>query len=243
MRPVQIEKGLLKYAQGSALISVGNTKVICAGMVEEGVPLFLRGSGKGWMTAEYNMLPYSTPTRAVREPGQKRGRSHEIQRMIGRALRAVVNLNSFSSLTIWFDCDVLQADGGTRCAAITGCFLTLIQVDNWLRDKGMLQGVLIKDSLAAVSVGVVEDQCLLDLSYQEDSMAAVDMNVVMTGSGRLVELQVSGEEASFTRQTLGQLLDLAEGGISHLIQLEKEIAGKKRWNWFWPPETQIKSGK
>lgn len=232
MRSVQIEEGLLKYAQGSALISLGNTRVICAAMVEEGVPVFLRGTNKGWLTAEYNMLSYSTPTRAARRVGQKKGRSQEIQRMIGRALRAVVDLSNFSSFTIWFDCDVLQADGGTRCAAITGCFFALMQVDKWLRDKGMLQGPLIKESLAAVSVGVVEDQSLLDLSYQEDSRAAVDMNVVMTGSGKLVELQASGEEAFFSRQTLSELLDLAEDGIKQLIQLEKQMAGEKRWSWF-----------
>jgi len=232
LRPVIIEKGAVKYAQGSALISLGNTKVLCAAMVEEGTPPFLRGSGQGWLTAEYNMLPYSTPTRTPREIAHQKGRSYEIQRLIGRCLRAVVDLGSLREHTIWIDCDVLQADGGTRCAAITGAFVALVEVDRWLRRKGIGEGSIIKDSLAAVSVGITNGQRLLDLSFYEDSRASVDMNVAMIGSGGLVEVQVSGEKSSFSRKVLEELLDLAEVGIRRLNQLQKETIGADEWNWY-----------
>ncbi|MCD6082876.1 ribonuclease PH [Candidatus Aerophobetes bacterium] len=231
LRPVTIERGFVKYAQGSALISLGNTRVLCAAMVEEGTPSFLRGSGQGWLTAEYNMLPYSTPTRTPREVAQQKGRSCEIQRLIGRCLRAVVQLDRLGEYTIWVDCDVLQADGGTRCAAITGAFVALVDVDRWLRKKGMVDGSIIKDSLAAVSVGVSNGEKMLDLSFHEDSQASIDMNVAMTGGGDLVEIQISGEKSSFSRKLLEELLDLAEVGIKRLRQVQREVVGAEEWNW------------
>ena len=229
LRPVKIERDFAKYAQGSALISLGNTKVICTAMIEEGVPFFLRGSGQGWLTAEYNMLPYSTPTRTPRDVHQQKGRPYEIQRLIGRSLRAVVDLNCLREHTIWIDCDVLQADGGTRCAAITGAFIALVDVDRWLRKKGIVEKPIIKDFLAAVSVGISQGEKLLDLSFYEDSQASVDMNVAMTGKGELVEVQVSGEKSSFSRKSLYELLDLAEAGIKKLICLQKEAIGADEW--------------
>ncbi len=229
LRPVKIERDFAKYAQGSTLISLGNTKVICTAMIEEGVPFFLRGSGQGWLTAEYNMLPYSTPTRTPRDVHQQKGRPYEIQRLIGRSLRAVVDLNCLREHTIWIDCDVLQADGGTRCAAITGAFIALVDVDRWLRKKGIVEKPIIKDFLAAVSVGISQGEKLLDLSFYEDSQASVDMNVAMTGKGELVEVQVSGEKSSFSRKSLYELLDLAEAGIKKLICLQKEAIGADEW--------------
>ena len=229
LRKIVIERGFIKYAQGSTLISFGNTKVLCVAMVEEGVPHFLRESGKGWLTAEYSMMPYATPNRSPREIEQKRGRSYEIQRLIGRSLRAVVNLDMLRDKTIWMDCDVLQADGGTRCAAITGSFLALLEADQWLREKGIIESSIIKEWLAAVSVGIVKDEMLLDLSFYEDSKAMVDMNLVMTDGGKVVEAQVSGEGFSFSRETLDDLLNLGEKGIKDLIKLEKEAFGESRW--------------
>ncbi|MEA3485234.1 MAG: ribonuclease PH [Candidatus Aerophobetes bacterium] len=229
LRPVKIERNFAKYAQGSTLISLGNTKVICTAMVEERVPFFLRGSGQGWLTAEYTMLPYSTPTRTPRDVHQQKGRPYEIQRLIGRSLRAVVDLNFLKEHTIWVDCDVLQADGGTRCAAITGAFVALVDADRWLRKKGIVEKPIIKDSLAAVSVGISGGEKLLDLSFQEDSQASVDMNVAMTGRGELVEVQVSGEKSPFSRESLYELLDLTEVGIRKLICLQKEAIGADEW--------------
>lgn len=230
LRKVTIERGFLKYAQGSTLISLGDTKVICAAMVEEGVPAFLRGRGQGWLTAEYTLLSYATPSRLPREREQKRGRSYEIQRLIGRSLRGVVDLNKLGERTIWVDCDVLQADGGTRCASITGAFVALVEVDRWLRVKGMIEDSIIKEFLAAVSVGVSKEEKLLDLSFQEDSGASVDMNVVMTEREDLVEVQVSGEGRSFSRNTFNKLLDLAGEGIKKLIQLQKKALGDSTWS-------------
>lgn len=222
-RPISLQRGFVGHAQGSALISFGNTKVLCVAMVEEGVPPFLKGAGKGWLTAEYSMLPYSTPNRSPREVGQKKGRSYEIQRLIGRSLRAVVDLGKFPEKTIWLDCDVLQADGGTRCAAITGSFVCLLDVDNWLQRKKIAEDTIIKDFLAAVSVGVVNDELLLDLTFYEDSQASVDMNLVMTAGKKLIELQVSGEEYFFPRQVLDKLMDLGQEGIELIIQEEKRL--------------------
>ncbi|NQS88490.1 ribonuclease PH [Patescibacteria group bacterium] len=229
LRKIVIERGFIKYAQGSTLIGFGDTKVLCVAMVEEGVPPFLRESGKGWLTAEYFMLPYATPNRSSRGMELKGGRSYEIQRLIGRSLRAVVDLDMLQNQTIWLDCDVLQADGGTRCAAITGSFLTLLEVDRWLREKGMIEGSIIKEWLAAVSVGIVEDELLLDLSFHEDSKAIVDMNLAMTDEGRVVEIQASGEGFSFGRETFNDLFNLAEKGIKDLIKLEKETLGENKW--------------
>lgn len=231
LRKVTIERNFVKYAQGSTLISFGDTKVVCTAMVEEGVPAFLRGGNEGWLTAEYGLLPYSTPTRNLREVNQRRGRSYEIQRLIGRSLRAVVDLAGLGERTIWIDCDVLQADGGTRCASITGAFVALVDADRWLKGKGIVEDSIIKDSLAAVSVGISRGEKLLDLSFQEDSQASVDMNVVMTGKKELVEVQVSGEGTSFSRAMLSKLLDLAEAGIAKLIQVEKGAIGIDEWNW------------
>jgi len=230
LREVAIERGFVKYAQGSTLISIGGTKVICAAMVEEGVPGFLRGGGQGWLTAEYTLLPYASPSRLLREREQKRGRSYEIQRLIGRSLRAVVDLSKLGERTIWVDCDVLQADGGTRCASITGAFVALVEVDRRLRAKGMIEDSIVKEFLAAISVGVSKGEKLLDLSFQEDSGASVDMNVVMTEEGDLVEVQVSGEGRSFSRNTFNELLDLAGEGIKKLIQLQKKTLGDSVWS-------------
>jgi len=229
MRKLTIQRGYVKYAQGSALISLGDTKVICAAMVEEGVPAFLRGTGQGWLTAEYTLLPYSSPNRILREIDQKKGRSYEIQRLIGRSLRAVVDLGKLEERTIWVDCDVLQADGGTRCASITGAFVALIGVDRWLRKKRIIEGSIIKEFLAAISVGISRGEKLLDLSFKEDSQASVDMNVAMTEKGELVEVQVSGEGASFSRDTLNELLDLAAQGIKKLIRFQREAVENEQW--------------
>ncbi len=223
IRPILLKRGFVPHAQGSALISFGNTKVLCAAMVEEGVPPFLKGVGKGWLTAEYSMLPYSTPHRSSRDVEQKRGRSYEIQRLIGRALRAVVDLNKLGEKTIWLDCDVLQADGGTRCAAITGGFICLLDVDNWLQRKKIINDTIIKDFLAAVSVGLINDQILLDLTFYEDSRASVDMNLIMTAEKKIVEVQVSGEEYFFSREVLDKLIDFGQKGIELVIQEEKRL--------------------
>jgi len=229
LRKLTIQRGYVKYAQGSALISLGDTKVICAAMVEEGVPAFLRGTGQGWLTAEYNLLPYSSPNRILREINQKKGRAYEIQRLIGRSLRAVVDLSKLEERTIWVDCDVLQADGGTRCASITGAFVALIDVDRWLRKKRMIEGSIVKEFLAAISVGISKGEKLLDLSFKEDSQASVDMNVAMTEKEELVEVQISGEGASFSRDTLNELLDLAAQGIKKLIKFQREVVGNEQW--------------
>jgi len=231
LRKVNIEKNFIKYAQGSALISFGDTKVICTAMVEERVPHFLHKTGKGWLTSEYIMLPFSTPNRTPLEIEKKKGRSYEIQRLIGRSLRAVVDLSSLGERTIWIDCNVLQADGGTRCASITGSFVALIDADRWLREKGITKKSIIKESLAAVSVGISNGEKLLDLSFQEDSEADVDMTVVMTGKGDLVEVQVSGEEYVFSRKTFWELFDLAENGIKKVFQYQKEAVGESKWKW------------
>jgi len=231
LRKVVIERNFLKYAQGSALISMGNTKVICSTIVEEKVPPFRRGSGGGWLTAEYSMLPYSTPTRILRDINQHKGRSYEIQRLIGRCLRAVVDLERLGEWTIWIDCDVIQADGGTRCASITGAFIALVDTDRWLQEKRITRGSIIKDSLAAISVGINQGEKLLDLSFQEDSQASVDMNVAATGRGKFVEIQVSGEGASFSRGVFEELLDLSGKGIEKLIQIQKGVIGDEIWKW------------
>lgn len=223
LRKVVIQREYVKYAQGSALISLGDTKVICAAMVEERVPAFLRGVGQGWITAEYSLLPYSSPNRILREREQKSGRSYEIQRLIGRSLRAVVDLTELGERTIWVDCDVIQADGGTRCASITGAFVALMGVDKWLRKKGIIEGSIIEEFQAAVSVGISKGEKLLDLSFQEDSKASLDMNVVMTEKGDLTEVQASGEGTSFARDDFNELLDLAAKGIEKLIKLQKEV--------------------
>lgn len=227
-RPVTIEKDYLIHPEGSVLISVGNTKVICTATIEERVPPFLRGSGQGWVTAEYSMLPRATGQRTQRESsrGKVGGRTMEIQRLIGRAMRAVTDLTALGERTVWIDCDVIQADGGTRTASITGAFVAMcIAVSKLTAEKG-LKSFPIRDFLAAISVGKTEDGMLiLDLDYPEDSEAAVDMNVVMTGAGEFVELQGTGEEATFTRQEMNDLVELAELGIERLIKIQREVLG------------------
>lgn len=228
-REVTIETDYLIHPEGSVLISVGNTKVICTASIEERVPPFLRGSGQGWVTAEYSMLPRATGQRTQRESsrGKVGGRTMEIQRLIGRAMRAVIDLRALGERTIWIDCDVIQADGGTRTASITGAFVAMsIAISKLVKEKEMAQ-FPIRDFLAAVSVGKTEDGALiLDLDYPEDSAAAVDMNVVMTGAGEFVELQGTGEEATFTRQEMNDLVELAELGIQRLIDLQKVVLGE-----------------
>lgn len=229
IRPVTIEKNYLIHPEGSVLISVGQTKVICTATIEERVPPFLRGSGKGWITAEYSMLPRATEQRTQREAtrGKVSGRTMEIQRLIGRALRAITNLEALGERTIWIDCDVIQADGGTRTASITGAFVALVLAVEKLMEKVEFQVSPVMDYLAATSVGkTIDGAIILDLNYEEDSTAAVDMNVVMTGAGHFVEVQGTGEEAAFTRQEMNELLDFAEAGIQQLFTIQQDALGQ-----------------
>ena len=218
LRPVEILPGFVETADGSALISVGRTRVICTASVDENVPGWMRGRGKGWVTAEYGMLPASTGDRKPRDVtrGRPDGRTTEIQRLIGRSLRAVVDMEALGERTVWLDCDVLQADGGTRCAGICGAWVALHLALTKLVEKGDLAALPLTDSIAAVSVGMVDGDPLLDLAYVEDSRAESDMNVVVTGGGRLVEVQATAEGQTFSRTELNTLLDLAEGGVRDL---------------------------
>ncbi|MER0466997.1 ribonuclease PH [Bacillus cabrialesii subsp. cabrialesii] len=228
LRPITFDLDFISHPEGSVLITAGNTKVICNASVEDRVPPFLRGGGKGWITAEYSMLPRATNQRTIRESskGKISGRTMEIQRLIGRALRAVVDLEKLGERTIWIDCDVIQADGGTRTASITGAFLAMAIAVGKLVKAGTIKTNPLTDFLAAISVGIDKEQgILLDLNYEEDSSAEVDMNVIMTGSGRFVELQGTGEEATFSREDLNGLLGLAEKGIQELIDKQKEVLG------------------
>lgn len=228
LRPITFDLDFISHPEGSVLITAGNTKVICNASVEDRVPPFLRGGGKGWITAEYSMLPRATNQRTIRESskGKISGRTMEIQRLIGRALRAVVDLEKLGERTIWIDCDVIQADGGTRTASITGAFLAMAIAVGKLVKAGTIKTNPITDFLAAISVGIDKEQgILLDLNYEEDSSAEVDMNVIMTGSGCFVELQGTGEEATFSREDLNGLLGLAEKGIQELIDKQKEVLG------------------
>jgi ribonuclease PH len=225
MRAVRIETGYLPTAEGSALITVGNTRVLCAASVEEGVPQFLRGQGKGWVTAEYSMLPRSTSKRTPREiaKGRPSGRTHEIQRLIGRSLRAVVDLVALGERTIILDCDVLQADGGTRTASITGAFVAMAMAVAQLQQFKVITKRPLLDYVAATSVGIVGKAPLLDLCYEEDSQAEVDMNVVMTGGGRFIELQATAEHRTFDDEQMAQLIGLARAGIGQLIEAQKQV--------------------
>jgi ribonuclease PH len=227
LRPTRITPNYLLHAEGSVLIEVGRTRVICAASIEERVPPFLKGSGKGWVTGEYGMLPRATTTRTTREAssGKVGGRTQEIQRLIGRSLRAVTRLADLGERTIWIDCDVIQADGGTRTASITGGFVALALAVRRLRETGAIAKNPIEDHVAATSVGIVEGAPLLDLAYDEDSRAEVDMNVVKTGGGRFIEVQGTAEGQPFERRTLDALLDLADEGIQRLVALQKEILG------------------
>lgn len=226
-RPLTITPGYLQSAEGSVLIEVGLTRVLCAASIEESVPPFLRGSGKGWVTAEYAMLPRATSTRSPREvnKGKPSGRTHEIQRLIGRSLRAVVNMDSLGERSIILDCDVLQADGGTRTASITGAYIALALAIKTLVKSGKLKQSPLLDCVAATSVGIFDGVPLLDLCYEEDSKAQVDMNVVMTGSGRFIELQATAEKTPFDDTHLAQLLTLARNGIAQLIEAQRSVVG------------------
>jgi ribonuclease PH len=219
LRPVALTRDYLKHPEGSVLVEFGATKVICTASVEDKVPPFLKGKGAGWVTAEYGMLPRSTNTRLTRENRGPSGRSQEIQRLVGRALRAVIDRSKFGERTVWVDCDVIQADGGTRTAAITGSFVAV--ADAIARMPGPPPPSAIRDCVAAVSVGVVRGQPVLDLNYEEDSAAEVDMNVVMTGSGEFVEVQGTAEQVPFGRRALDELLALGETGIARLVELQR----------------------
>lgn len=227
LRPVRITRNYTKHAEGSVLIEVGDTKVICTATVEERPPQFLKGTGKGWVTAEYGMLPRATGVRTQREAarGKVGGRTYEIQRLIGRSLRAVVDLAALGERTIWLDCDVIQADGGTRTTSITGAFVAMADAMNKLRVQGAISRMPITDFIAATSVGRLAGEIILDLCYEEDSAAEVDMNIVMTGAGRFVEIQGTGEEATFTRPEMNSMINLAAQGISDLISYQKEALG------------------
>jgi ribonuclease PH len=227
LRPTKFVRGYTRHAEGSVLVEFGDTRVLCTATVEETVPAFLRGTGRGWVTAEYGMLPRATHTRTEREAarGAQSGRTQEIQRLIGRALRAVTDLAQLGERTVRLDCDVLQADGGTRTAAITGGFVALHDALCWMRDRGMIAALPVKDFVAAVSVGMHGGEALLDLDYAEDSACDTDMNVVMTGAGRFVEVQGTAEGEPFTREALDRLLALAAGGIAELIARQRRALG------------------
>ncbi len=227
LRPTRIRRDINIYAEGSALVEMGNTRVHITVSVQEGVPPFLKGTGQGWITAEYSMLPRAGHTRSFRERGGKiSGRTQEIQRLIGRVLRSVVDLSKLGERTLWVDCDVLQADGGTRTASITGAWVAVADALIKLKEKGEIEEIPLKDYLAAVSVGKVNNQLLLDLNYEEDSQAQVDMTVVATGSGKLADVHALGEEATFSRQEFEDMLTLALDGIEQLINLQKELVKK-----------------
>jgi ribonuclease PH len=223
LRAVRIQRGYTRHAEGSVLVEFGETRVLCTASVEERVPAFLRDSGRGWVTAEYGMLPRATNTRTEREAarGKQSGRTQEIQRLIGRSLRAVVDLSSLGQRTVQIDCDVLQADGGTRTAAITGAFVALHDAFSWLHAKKLIDRLPISDFVAAVSVGIHEGAPVLDLDYAEDSACGCDMNVVMTGAGRFVEVQGTAEGEAFSRSEMDALLDLAQRGIAQLVAHQK----------------------
>jgi len=225
LRPLRVTPGYIKTADGSVLIEVGNTRVICTAKLEERVPPFLRNTGKGWITAEYGMLPGSSQVRIGRESarGKIGGRTHEIQRLIGRSLRAIAALQDFGERTVWIDCDVIQADGGTRTASITGAYIALAEaVRGWI-DRGIVNADPIRDAVAAVSVGIVDSKAMLDLSYDEDSRAHVDMNFVMTGAGKFVEVQGTAEGAPFTKAQMERMTELAQKGIRELLSAQKKV--------------------
>ncbi|HJR58801.1 MAG TPA: ribonuclease PH [Vicinamibacterales bacterium] len=230
LRPTRMISSFTMHAEGSVLIEAGNTRVICTASVEDRVPPFLRNTGKGWVTAEYGMLPRATSTRTQREAsaGKVGGRTQEIQRLIGRSLRSVTRLPELGERTVWVDCDVIQADGGTRTAAITGGFVALVLALKHMRAKGMIKALPVIDFVAATSVGVVNGTPMLDLAYDEDSKADVDMNVVKTGDGRFIEVQGTAEGPPFERSALDSLLGLADTGIQELVALQRSIVGDLR---------------
>ncbi|EFB89418.1 tRNA nucleotidyltransferase [Pyramidobacter piscolens W5455] len=228
LRPVTMERNWNVYAEGSCVISCGRTRVLCTATVEDKVPPFLRGQGKGWVTAEYSLLPRSTMTRVPRDStkGRINGRSQEIQRLIGRSLRAAVDLDALGERCVTLDCDVIQADGGTRTASITGAYVALVDALRWLRGQGAFEKLPLKSPVAAVSVGKVRGQLLLDLCYEEDSTAEVDFNVVMNGQGDFIEVQGTGEGGVFSREEMAGMLDLASAGIHELMALQRHVL---RW--------------
>ena len=230
LRPTRITPSFTMHAEGSVLIEAGRTQVICTASVEDRVPPFLRNTGKGWVTAEYGMLPRATTTRVQRESasGKVSGRTQEIQRLIGRSLRSITKLPELGERTIWIDCDVIQADGGTRTASITGAFVALVLALKQMQQKGMIRTLPIVDYVAATSVGVVAGTPVLDLAYDEDSRADVDMNVVKTGDGRFIEVQGTAEGLPFERTALDALLELADGGIRELVELQRSVVGNLR---------------
>lgn len=227
IRDLKITRNFLKFPDGSVLVEMGQTKVICGVSVEEKVPPFLRNSGKGWLTAEYSMLPSATHSRTVRDAaaGKVGGRTHEIQRLIGRALRGVVDLNAIGERTIWVDCDVIQADGGTRTASITGGFVALVEALWNMKKRGLIDKIPLRDSVAAVSTGIVDGTIVLDLSYIEDSNAEVDMNFVMTGKGSLIEVQGTAEKVPFSKELLDQMYQYAHKGIVEITHAQKQALG------------------
>jgi len=229
MRSVTITRDFIRHAEGSVLIAVGDTKVVCTASVEDRVPQFLRDTGQGWVTAEYGMLPRSTKTRTPRETsaGRPSGRTFEIQRLIGRSLRSVTDLPAMGERTVWIDCDVIQADGGTRTAAITGAFIALGDALHAMRQNGKIQTLPLKDFVAATSVGIVEGQVVLDLCYAEDSIAEVDMNVVMTGAGKFIEVQGTAEENPFDRSQLDAMLHMAANGVQDLIAMQRKLLAER----------------
>lgn len=226
IRPVKITNNYLMSPQGSVLIEMGNTKVICTATVEEQTARHLTGTGKGWITAEYSMLPGSCGTRKKRDSGKTDGRSVEIQRLIGRALRSVADMDKLGERTIWIDCDVIQADGGTRTASITGAFVAMAEAMKKMKIQGLIEEIPLNGFVSAVSVGIVENEKLLDLCYAEDSKAMVDMNVVMTDRGEYIEIQGTGEDRPFSREELNELLLLAAEGCGQLHQIQKQITGE-----------------
>jgi len=224
LRAIKVTKNYIQYAEGSCLIEFGNTKVITTASVEETVPSFLRGKGKGWVTAEYSMIPRSCKSRVPRESskGKLGGRTHEIQRLIGRSMRTVVDMKKLGERTIWMDCDVIQADGGTRCASITGSFIALVLALAKLKKDGILSEIPVSDYVAAISVGMIDGKPALDLDYEEDSTAEVDMNIVMTGDGRFIEVQGTAEREPFTKAEMERLMALAKDGIEKLVAIQKK---------------------
>ncbi len=228
MRKLKIKRDYMKYAEGSCLIEMGNTRLVCAASVENGVPHFLRNTGRGWVTAEYSMLPRSCKSRTPRESsrGKVGGRTHEIQRLIGRSMRSVVDMSKLGERTIWLDADVIQGDGGTRCAAITGSFIALCDALSRMKSEGAFDRIPVSDFVAAVSVGIVGGEVRLDLDYEEDSNAEVDMNVIMTGKGKFVEVQGTAEKEPFDGKAMKKMIDAARQGIKQLVGQQKKLLGR-----------------
>ncbi|HVT12966.1 MAG TPA: ribonuclease PH [Fimbriimonadaceae bacterium] len=225
LRPYSLERGFANFAEGSCLVKIGETHMLVTATVEDRVPPFLKGKGQGWVTAEYSMLPRSGRQRNQRDLMKPNGRNMEIQRLVGRAIRSVVDLERLGERTITLDCDAIQADGGTRCAAITGAYVALYDAMRWMIDRRMIKEILLKEPIAAISVGIYRNQEILDLNYDEDSTAHTDMNVVMTESGKFVEIQGTAEQEPFGAETLGKMLKLAKKGIDELIRAQRDVLG------------------